>query len=150
MSQLFASGGQSTGASTSASVLSVNIQGWFPLGLTGLMSKGLRSAGLLLLSGLLGRYLLRGRPALHFVSTPRHTEGSRTTCQNCSIPSACGRRRSRSSEASSAPASSPISTFWGGFWSSTFSRSLWPSASSSSLSWLWHRRTTSNSLDWNF
>ena len=30
---LFASGGQSTGASTSISVLPVNIQGWFPLGL---------------------------------------------------------------------------------------------------------------------
>ena len=42
MSQLFASGGQSIGAS--ASVLPMNIQGWFPLGLTGLislLSKGL-------------------------------------------------------------------------------------------------------------
>ena len=34
MSQLFASGGQSTGASASTSVLLMNIQGWFPLGLT--------------------------------------------------------------------------------------------------------------------
>ena len=33
MSQFFASGGQSTGASASASVLPMNIQGWFPLGL---------------------------------------------------------------------------------------------------------------------
>ena len=35
---------QSTGASTSASVLPMNVQGWFPLGLTGLiflLSKGL-------------------------------------------------------------------------------------------------------------
>jgi len=43
-SQLFASGGQSTRASTSASVLLMNIQDWFPLGLTGLifqLSKGL-------------------------------------------------------------------------------------------------------------
>ena len=31
-------GGQSTGASASASVLLMNIQGWFPLGLTGLIS----------------------------------------------------------------------------------------------------------------
>ena len=38
MSQLFASGGQSIRASTSASVLPVNIQGWFPLGMTGLIS----------------------------------------------------------------------------------------------------------------
>ena len=36
MSQLFASGGQSIGAS--ASVLPMNIHGWFPLGLTGLVS----------------------------------------------------------------------------------------------------------------
>ena len=36
MSWLFTSGGQSIGASASASVLPVNIQGWFPLGFTGL------------------------------------------------------------------------------------------------------------------
>ena len=36
MSQLFASGSQSVGAS--ASVLPMNIQGLFPLGLTGLIS----------------------------------------------------------------------------------------------------------------
>ena len=38
MSWLSASGGQSIGASASASVLSVNIQGWLPLGLTVLIS----------------------------------------------------------------------------------------------------------------
>ena len=38
VSQFFASGGQSTGVSTSASALSKNIQDWFPLGLTGLIS----------------------------------------------------------------------------------------------------------------
>ena len=37
-SQLFASSGQSIGASASASVLPMNIQDWFPLGLTGLIS----------------------------------------------------------------------------------------------------------------
>ena len=44
MSQLVTSGGQRIGASASASVLPMNIQGWFPLGLTGfisLLSKGL-------------------------------------------------------------------------------------------------------------
>ena len=44
MSQFFASGGQSIGASASALVLSMNVQDWFPLGWTGwisLMSKGL-------------------------------------------------------------------------------------------------------------
>ena len=38
MSQLFTSGGQNTGASASASVLPMNIQGWFPLGWTGWIS----------------------------------------------------------------------------------------------------------------
>ena len=38
MNRLFTSGGQSIGASASASVLPVNIQDWFPLGLTGLIS----------------------------------------------------------------------------------------------------------------
>ena len=38
MSQLFTSGGQSVETSTSASVLPVNIQGWFPLGLIVLLS----------------------------------------------------------------------------------------------------------------
>ena len=38
VNQLFASGGQSIGASASASVLPMSIQGWFPLGLTGLIS----------------------------------------------------------------------------------------------------------------
>ena len=44
MSRLFTSGGQIIGASASASVLPMNIQGWFPLGLTGLIS--LQSRGL--------------------------------------------------------------------------------------------------------
>ena len=38
MSPLFASAGQSIGASASASVLPVNIQDWFPLGWTGLIA----------------------------------------------------------------------------------------------------------------
>ena len=38
MSQLFPLGGQSIGASASASVLLMNIQGWFPLGVTVLIS----------------------------------------------------------------------------------------------------------------
>ena len=38
MNWLFASGGQSIGTSASPSVLPVTIQGWFPLGLTGLIS----------------------------------------------------------------------------------------------------------------
>ena len=44
MSHFFASGGQSIGASASASVLPMNIHGWFPLEWTGLIS--LQSKGL--------------------------------------------------------------------------------------------------------
>ena len=44
MSELFVSGGQSIGASASALVLPMNIQDWFPLGLTNLIS--LQSKGL--------------------------------------------------------------------------------------------------------
>ena len=47
MSQVFASDGQSIGVSASASVLPMNSQDWFPLGLTGLLSlqsKGLSSS----------------------------------------------------------------------------------------------------------
>ena len=44
MSQLCASSGQNTGVSASTSVLPMNIQDWFPLGLTGLIS--LKSKGL--------------------------------------------------------------------------------------------------------
>ena len=44
VSQFFAWGGQSIGVSASASVLPMNIQGWFPLGLTSLIS--LESKGL--------------------------------------------------------------------------------------------------------
>ena len=48
ISQLFTSGGQSIGASASASVLPMNIQDSFPLGLTGLIS--LQSKGFILKS----------------------------------------------------------------------------------------------------
>ena len=44
MSQFFTSGGQSIGASASASVLPMKVQDWFPLGLIGLIS--LQSRGL--------------------------------------------------------------------------------------------------------
>ena len=65
MSQLFSSGGHSTGASASASVLPKNIQGWFPLGWTGLIS--LPSKGLLRVfsSTTIQKYqFLRAQPSL--------------------------------------------------------------------------------------
>ena len=45
MGQLFASGGQSTGVSASASVLPVNIQDQFPLGLSDLISLQSKNTG---------------------------------------------------------------------------------------------------------
>ena len=41
VSQVFTPGGSSIGVSASATVLTMNIQGWFPLGLISLLSKGL-------------------------------------------------------------------------------------------------------------
>ena len=67
-SWLFASGGQSMGASTSASVLPMNIQGWFPLGLTGLIS--------LLSKGLSGVYSSTTVQKHRFFGTqPRKSQG---------------------------------------------------------------------------
>ena len=59
MSHFFASGGQSIGASTSASVFPMNIQDRFPLGLTGLVS--------LIFKGLSGVFS-RSSPAPQFES----------------------------------------------------------------------------------
>ena len=65
MSQLSALGGQSTGASASASVLSMNIQGWFSLRLTSLIS---------LLSRGLSRVFFRGTISIqHQVSILGHS-----------------------------------------------------------------------------
>ena len=50
MSQFFASGSPSTGVSASATVLPMNIQDWFPLGLTGLISLQGHKVALFLIS----------------------------------------------------------------------------------------------------
>ena len=63
VSHLFASSGQSIGASASAWVLPVNIQGWFPLGWTGLFS--LLSKGLSFLKIILCICLFLAVPGLH-------------------------------------------------------------------------------------
>ena len=64
LSQLFTSSCQSIGASASASVLPVNIQGWFPLGWTGLIS---------LLSK--GQSLLQHHSQKHQLGELDHKEG---------------------------------------------------------------------------
>ena len=63
MSQFFTLGGQSIGASASASVLPMNIQGWFPLVLTGLIS--LVSEGL---SGVFSNSIVLWHPLAQFKS----------------------------------------------------------------------------------
>ena len=70
MSQLFASGGQSTWTSASASALPINIQGWFPLGLTGLtflLSKGLSRvfSSIMVIIAILNRVLVFSYPEKH-------------------------------------------------------------------------------------
>ena len=56
MSQFFASSGQSIGLSASASVLPMNIQDWFPLGLTGWISLQSRDSTYWLVLGGFWRY----------------------------------------------------------------------------------------------
>ena len=77
MSWLFTSGGQSIGASVSASVLPVNIQGWFPLGLTSLIS--------LLSKSLLQHHSLKASifQCSAFFNGPTLT--SMHNCWNCTI-----------------------------------------------------------------
>ena len=68
MSQFLASGGQSIGVSASASVLPMNIQGWFPLGLTGLIS--LQSRGL---SRVFSNTTVQKKRKLSFLYSPTFT-----------------------------------------------------------------------------
>ena len=77
MSQFFVSGGQRIGVSASGSVLPMNIQDWFPLGLTGLIS--LQSKGLFqsLLQHHCSKTLILWRSAFSMVqlSHPHTTTG---------------------------------------------------------------------------
>ena len=61
VSQVFASGGHTIGIWASASVLPMNIQGWFPLGMTGLISLQSRT-----LNCLLQHYDLKASILHHF------------------------------------------------------------------------------------
>ena len=76
MIQLFASGGQNIGASASASVLPMNIRGWFLLELTGLIS--LLSKGLSRVfssTTVLKPEFFSAQPSLWFNSHPSMTTG---------------------------------------------------------------------------
>ena len=65
VSQLLISGGQSIEASASTSVLSLNIQDWFPLGLTGLISLQFKGLSRIFTSTTVGKYQFFGsQPSL--------------------------------------------------------------------------------------
>ena len=66
MSRLFASGGQSIGASASASVLPMTIQSWFPLGLTGLISLQSKGLSTVFPNTTVRKHQIKGRSQIFF------------------------------------------------------------------------------------
>ena len=69
MNQLFASDSQSIGASASASVLPMTIQGWFPLGLTGWISLQSRKLSRVFSSTTIQKHqFFHAQPSLRFNS----------------------------------------------------------------------------------
>ena len=73
MSQFFASGGQSIGVSALASVLPMNIQGWFPLGLTGLISLQSKELSRVFSSTTVRKYQFFGIPPSLWSNSHIHT-----------------------------------------------------------------------------
>ena len=73
VSQLFASGEQSIGASDSAKPLPVSIQGWFPLGLTGLISLQSRELSRVFSSTIVQKHQFFGTPPSLLSSSHIHT-----------------------------------------------------------------------------
>jgi len=73
MSQLFVSGDQNTGASASASVLPMSIQGWFPLRLTGLITSLFKG-----LSRVFSRTIVQGHQFTGALPSLRSSSHSRT------------------------------------------------------------------------
>ena len=70
MSQFFASGGQSIEASATALILAMNIQGWFHLGLTGLISSQSRGLSRVFSKTTVKNHQLFG--AQHFLRSNSH------------------------------------------------------------------------------
>ena len=76
MNQLFASGGQSIGASASSSVLPMNIQSWFPLGFTALIFLLSRGLSRVFSSITVQKHQFYSQPSLYFqFSHPYMTAG---------------------------------------------------------------------------
>ena len=66
VSQFFTSGGQSIGASASATVLPMNIHSWFPLGLTGLISLPSKGLSRVFSSTIWKHQLFNAQPSLWY------------------------------------------------------------------------------------
>ena len=75
MNRLFTSSGQSIGALASASVLSMNVQSWFPLGLIGLISLQSKGLSSLLQHSLKASILQRSVSFMVQLSHPYMTTG---------------------------------------------------------------------------
>ena len=73
VSQLFASGGQSTGVSVSALVLPMDIQDWFPVGVTSLISLQSKGLSRVFLNTTVQKYQFFGAQPLLWSSSQIHT-----------------------------------------------------------------------------
>ena len=80
VSQLFASGGQSTGVSASASVLPVDIQGWSPLGWSIVLNKFINLPSLSLLTCKTGGYFIPANSHWEVLSSHATRLTSATWC----------------------------------------------------------------------
>ena len=74
ISWLFASGGQSIGVSASTSIFPINIQGWFPLGLTGLISLQSKRLSRVFSSDTVWRHQFLGTQCFLLSSSQIHTQ----------------------------------------------------------------------------
>ena len=97
ISRLFTSGDQSTGASASASILPMNNQDWFPLGLTGLislLSKGL--SRVFSCTTIKKHQFFSAQPTLwsnsHICTwlLKNHSFGYMDLCRQCDVSAICG------------------------------------------------------------
>ena len=87
MNRLFTSSGQSIGALASASVLSMNVQSWFPLGLIGLISLQSKGLSSLLQHSLKASILQRSVSFMVQLSHPYMTTGKTTALTRWTRPS---------------------------------------------------------------
>ena len=73
VSQFFESGGQSIGASASASILPINIQDWLPLGLTSLIFLQSKGLSRVFSNTTIWKYQFGAQPSLQRIWSPANT-----------------------------------------------------------------------------